>query len=47
MNSEDIIIKLNALNELSQKLDIAEPERLEMITSVTEYANQFIEGLEM
>ncbi|MBK7109554.1 MAG: aminotransferase class V-fold PLP-dependent enzyme [Chitinophagales bacterium] len=46
MNSEDIIIKLNALNELSQKLDIAEPERLEMITSVTEYANQFIEGLE-
>lgn len=45
MNTEDIILKLSELNESSQELDIQEPRRLEMIKSVTDYANQFIAGL--
>ena len=46
MNTEDIIIRLNELNKSSKQLDTPEPERLEMIKSVTDYANQFIEGLD-
>ena len=45
MNTENIIQKLNKLNKSSGKLDIQEPERLEMIKSVTDYANKFIAGL--
>ena len=45
MNTEEIILKLAELNEVSQQLDIPESKRLEMITSVTNYANHFIEGL--
>ncbi|HEY9168992.1 MAG TPA: aminotransferase class V-fold PLP-dependent enzyme [Lutibacter sp.] len=46
MDSEDIILKLNELNKTSQQLNTQEPERLEMIKSVTDYANQFIAGLD-
>ena len=45
MNTEEIIQKLNELNKLSKQLDIQEFERLEMIKSVSDYTNQFIEGL--
>ena len=45
MNTEEIILKLTELNKTSQLLDTPEPERLEMINSVTDYANQFISGL--
>lgn len=45
MNSEEIILKLNELDQISKQLDTELPERLEMIKSVTDYANQFIEGL--
>ena len=45
MNSEDIIEKLKDLHKLSQELDVQKPERLEMLKSVTEYANHFIEEL--
>ncbi|MBP9924373.1 MAG: aminotransferase class V-fold PLP-dependent enzyme [Cyclobacteriaceae bacterium] len=45
MKTEDIIIKLNELNKSSRELDMQEPERLGMIKSVTDYANQFIAGL--
>ena len=45
MENENIILKLNELNKLSKELDIPEPERLGMLKSVTDYANQFIEGL--
>ncbi|WP_026449623.1 pyridoxal phosphate-dependent decarboxylase family protein [Aequorivita capsosiphonis] len=45
MNTENIIQKLNELKGASQKLDIQEPERLEMMKSVMDYANQFIGSL--
>ncbi|GAB1446293.1 aminotransferase class I/II-fold pyridoxal phosphate-dependent enzyme [Flammeovirgaceae bacterium] len=45
MNTEDLIYKLSELGKSSQQLDPQEPERLEMINDVTEYANQFIAGL--
>ena len=45
MNSEDIILKLNELNQISQQLETEQPERLAMMKSVTDYANQFIESL--
>ncbi|MGO3183913.1 MAG: pyridoxal phosphate-dependent decarboxylase family protein [Aequorivita sp.] len=46
MNTEDIILKLEELNKTSQKLDIQESERLEMVKNTTDYANQFIGGLD-
>ena len=46
MSTENIIQKLTELNKSSGKLDIQEPERLEMIKNVTEYTNQFIGGLD-
>ncbi len=46
MDSEEIIFKLNELNKTSSQLNTQEPERLEMIKSVTDYANQFIGGLD-
>ncbi|MDD3723152.1 MAG: aminotransferase class V-fold PLP-dependent enzyme [Lutibacter sp.] len=46
MDSEEIIFKLNELNKTSSQLNTQEPERLEMIKSVTDYANQFIAGLD-
>lgn len=46
MNTADIIIRLNELNESSKLLDIQEPQRLEMMKSVTDYTNQFIAGLD-
>jgi glutamate/tyrosine decarboxylase-like PLP-dependent enzyme len=45
MDTEDIILRLNELKIVSQELDTQEPERLEMIKSVTDYSNQFIAGL--
>lgn len=45
MKTEDIVSKLTELNKISQELDTQEPERLEMIKSVTDYSNQFIAGL--
>ena len=46
MNTDDILFKLNELNKISQKLDTQEPERLEMLKNVSDYSNQFIEGLD-
>ena len=46
MDTENIILKLNELNKSSQELDMQEPERLEMMESVTNYANKFIAGLD-
>ncbi|MEO8774334.1 MAG: aminotransferase class V-fold PLP-dependent enzyme [Gelidibacter sp.] len=46
MNTKDIILRLNELNKCSKQLDTQEPERLEMMKSVTDYANQFISGLD-
>ncbi|MEO5967863.1 MAG: aminotransferase class V-fold PLP-dependent enzyme [Ferruginibacter sp.] len=45
MNSENIITKLNELDETSRQLDIQESERLVMINVVAEYANKFIGSL--
>lgn len=45
MKTENIILELKELNKLSEKLDIQETERLEMIKNVTDYSNQFIAGL--
>lgn len=45
MKTEDIIFRLNELNKSSQELDTQEPKRLEMIKNITDYANQFISGL--
>lgn len=45
MDTEDIILKLNELNKSSQELNTQGPKRLEMIKSVTDYANHFIAGL--
>lgn len=46
MTTEEIILKLKTLNASSKQLDTPEPQRLEMIKSVTDYANQFIGGLD-
>lgn len=45
MHTEEIILKLIELNKASEQLDIQEPERLKMVNSITNYANQFIAGL--
>ena len=45
MNTEELLLKLTELNKSSQLLETPEPERLEMIDTVTDYANQFIAGL--
>ena len=45
MNTEELLLKLIELNKSSRLLDTPEPERLEMIDTVTDYANQFIAGL--
>ncbi len=45
MNTEELLLKLTELNKSSQLLETPEPERLEMIDTVTNYANQFIAGL--
>ncbi|KIA90424.1 pyridoxal phosphate-dependent decarboxylase family protein [Kaistella jeonii] len=45
MDTEDLLLKLSDLNKTSQQLDTPESERLEMIESVSNYANQFILGL--
>lgn len=45
MNTQALISKLKELNLLSTELEIQEPERLEMIKTVSDYANQFINGL--
>lgn len=47
MNTEDIILKLSELNKVSQELDTPKEERVEMTKSVTDYANHFIESLDM
>lgn len=46
MNTEIIISRLKELNKLSQKLDTPKSERLDMVKSVTAYANQFIGSLD-
>lgn len=46
MNTDDILFKLNELSKTSQKLDTQEPERLKMLKKVSNYSNQFIEGLD-
>lgn len=45
MNTEELLLQLKELNKSSQLLETPEPERLEMIDTVTDYANQFIAGL--
>lgn len=45
MNNETILTKLTELDLISQQLDTPKAERLTMMQSVTDYANQFIEGL--
>lgn len=45
MKTEDIIFRLNELDKSSRELDTPEPERLEMIKNVSDYANKFISGL--
>lgn len=45
MNTEELLLKLTELNKSSQLLETPEPERFEMIDTVTNYANQFIAGL--
>ncbi len=45
MKTEEIISKLNELDELSRQLDIQEKERLEMVNVVTNYSNKFIGNL--
>lgn len=45
MDTKELILRLNELNKISQQLDTPESERVEMIESVTNYANQFIAGL--
>ena len=45
MNNETILTKLNDLDQISQQLDTPQAERLAMMQSVNDYANQFIEGL--
>lgn len=45
MNTEELLLQLTELNKSSQLLETPEPERLEMIDTVTDYANQFIAGL--
>ncbi len=43
---EDLIVKLNELSKISSELDTQEPERQEMIKTVSDYANQFISSLD-
>ena len=45
MNTDDLLLKLKELNKTSQLLDTPETERLEMLETVTDYANHFIGGL--
>lgn len=45
MNTEELLLQLTELNKISQQLETPEPECLEMIDTVTDYANQFIAGL--
>lgn len=45
MNTEELLLQLTELSKISQQLETPEPERLEMIDTVTDYANQFIAGL--
>ena len=45
MNTEELLLRLTELNKSSQLLETPEPERLEMIDTVTDYANHFIAGL--
>lgn len=45
MNTANILQRLKELNKSSEKLDIPESERLDMIKSVTDYANEFIASL--
>ena len=45
MNTEELLLQLTELNKSSQLLETPEPERLEMIDTVTDYANQFLAGL--
>lgn len=46
MNLKQIISQLNELNKTSSELDTPEPERLVMLKTVSDYANQFIENLD-
>ncbi len=46
VNNEELILKLTELNKSSQLLDTPETERIEMINTVSNYANQFIAGLD-
>ncbi len=45
VNTQEIIQKLNQLNDLSRELEIPEEKRSEMTHLVLHYANQFIGGL--
>jgi glutamate/tyrosine decarboxylase-like PLP-dependent enzyme len=45
MKTDEILLKLNELNETSQLLETPEIERTEMFNVVSLYANHFIEGL--
>ena len=46
MKTEDIILKLNDLKILSQELETPESERVEMMETVSDFANRFIGSLD-
>lgn len=46
MEIDDIVSKLIKLNTSSKLLDTPESDRLQMLSDVSDYANQFIEGLD-
>lgn len=46
MDTEDILIKLNELSASSQQLETTKTRRVEMINSVSDYANRFIDQLD-
>lgn len=45
MNTDEILIKLTDLNEISQQLETPQNERIELLNTVSDYANNFINGL--
>ncbi|MFA5574294.1 MAG: aminotransferase class V-fold PLP-dependent enzyme [Brumimicrobium sp.] len=45
MNTNEIIRKLELLNISSRELEVSEPQRIEMLNQVADYANTFINGL--
>lgn len=45
MNTDEILIKLTDLNKISQQLETPQNERIELLNTVSDYVNDFINGL--